>query len=123
MLRLGAFVTESSGPFSGYVPSFRKRPDLLAKYARPGYLGESGFYANNWPRWRRENDERIHSMLSGESEIPIARRHEYPSWIIEALECRGPTRLHGNGVNDGAIQNLPNRRCVQGEVRVGPEGF
>src|SRR5260370_30619456 len=77
MLRLGAFVTESSGHFSEYVPYFRKRPDLIAKYARPGYLGESGFYANNWPRWRRENDERIHAMLSGESESPNATRPEY----------------------------------------------
>ena len=59
MLHLGAFVTESSGHFSEYVPYFRKRPDLVKQYARAGYLGESGFYANNWPRWRRENDESI----------------------------------------------------------------
>jgi len=32
MLHLGAFVTESSGHFSEYVPYFRKRPDLLQKY-------------------------------------------------------------------------------------------
>ncbi|TME40329.1 MAG: alpha-glucosidase/alpha-galactosidase, partial [Chloroflexi bacterium] len=57
MLHLGAFVTESSGHFSEYVPYFRKRPELINRYTRPGYLGESGFYANNWPRWRRENDE------------------------------------------------------------------
>jgi len=40
MLHLGAFVTESSGHFSEYVPYFRKRPELLARYARAGYLGE-----------------------------------------------------------------------------------
>src|SRR5256712_6676497 len=57
MRRLGAFVTESSGHFSEYVPYFRKRPDLIQKYTRAGYLGESGFYANNWPRWRHANDE------------------------------------------------------------------
>ncbi|HWO92029.1 MAG TPA: alpha-galactosidase [Methylomirabilota bacterium] len=123
MLRLGAFVTESSGHFSEYVPYFRKRADLIAKYARPGYLGESGFYANNWPRWRRENDERIHAMLSGESEIPKATRHEYASWIIEAIECGRPISIHGNVVNDGAIQNLPSGGCVEVECRVGPEGL
>src|SRR5713101_1703442 len=123
MLHLGAFVTESSGHFSEYVPYFRKRPDLIKKYARPGYLGESGFYANNWPRWRRENDERIHAMLSGESEIPKATRHEYASWIIEAIECGRPTSIHGNVVNDGAIQNLPSGGCVEVECRVGPEGL
>src|ERR1700740_2711033 len=65
MLHLGAFVTESSGHFSEYVPYFRKRPDLIRKYTRSGYLGESGFYANNWPRWRLENDESIEAMLEG----------------------------------------------------------
>jgi alpha-galactosidase len=54
MKHLGYFVTESSGHFSEYVPYFRKRPELIERYARDGYLGESGFYANNWPRWRRD---------------------------------------------------------------------
>src|SRR5258707_245995 len=76
MLHLGAFVTESSGHFSEYVPYFRKRPDLIKKYARPGYLGESGFYANNWPDWRRANDERIQAMLAGKAGIPGGRSLE-----------------------------------------------
>jgi alpha-galactosidase len=122
MLHLGAFVTESSGHFSEYVPYFRKRPDLVAKYARPGYLGESGFYANNWPRWRRENDERIHAMLSGEAEVPKATRHEYASWIIEAIECDRATSVHGNVTNDGAIENLPDSGCVEVECRISAEG-
>src|SRR5256712_7491443 len=114
MLHLGAFVTESSGHFSEYVPYFRKRPDLIAKYARAGYLGESGFYANNWPRWRRENDERNHAMLRREAEIPKATRHEYASWIIEAMELGRATSIHGNGINDGAIENLPSGGRVGG---------
>jgi len=122
MLHLGAFVTESSGHFSEYVPYFRKRKDLVEKYARPGYLGESGFYANNWPRWREENDERIHAMLHGETDIPKATRHEYASWIIEAIECDRPTSVHGNVVNDGAIENLPSNGCVEVECRVSAEG-
>src|SRR2546428_3921593 len=122
MLRLGAFVTESSGHFSEYVPYFRKRPDLIKKYARAGYLGESGFYANNWPRWRRENDERIHALLRGEAEIPKATRHEYASWIIEAMELGRATSIHGNVINDGAIENLPSGGCVEVECRVSQEG-
>jgi alpha-galactosidase len=122
MFHLGAFVTESSGHFSEYVPYFRKRPDLVAKYARPGYLGESGFYANNWPRWRRENDERIHAMLRGETEIPKSRSHEYASYIIEAIEGGRTTSIHGNVTNDGAIENLPSNGNVEVECRVGPEG-
>src|SRR5438477_1721658 len=83
MLHLGAFVTESSGHFSEYVPYYRKRPDLIDKYTRPGYLGESGFYANNWPRWRRENDEQIEAMLQGDRPIPVERSLEYGADIIE----------------------------------------
>jgi alpha-galactosidase len=122
MRHLGAFVTESSGHFSEYVPYFRKRRDLLKKYIRPGYLGESGFYANNWPDWRRANDERIHSMLRGETEIPTERSHEYASYIIEAMELGRPTSIHGNVVNDGAIENLQADACVEVECSVGPDG-
>src|SRR5207248_557521 len=86
ILTLGAFVTESSGHFSEYVPYFRKRSDLVQKYARPGYLGESGFYANNWPRWRRENDDSIEAMLNGDKPVPLKRSLEYGADIIEAIE-------------------------------------
>src|SRR5579864_3276019 len=106
MLHLGAFVTESSGHFSEYVPYFRKRPDLVAKYARGGYLGESGFYADNWPSWRRYNDEMVASMLRGETPIPVRRGHEYTSAIIEALEGGAVASIHGNVRNQGWIDNL-----------------
>jgi len=122
MLHLGAFVTESSGHFSEYVPYYRKRPDLLKKYTRPGYLGESGFYANNWPDWRNANDERIHAMLRGEAEIPLERSHEYASYIIEAMEHGRPTSIHGNVTNAGSIENLPDG-CVEVECTVGPDGI
>jgi len=78
MLHLGAFVTESSGHFSEYVPYFRKRPDLVKKYARAGYLGESGFYANNWPRWRRENDESIEVRRRHHRGYRVRPRGKYP---------------------------------------------
>ena len=122
MLHLGAFVTESSGHFSEYVPYFRKRPDLIKKYTRPGYLGESGYYANNWPAWRRANDERIQAMLDGRVQIPRERSHEYASYIIEAVEKDKATSIHGNVVNDGAIDNLP-AGCVEVECRVDGGGI
>ena len=90
MLHFGAFVTESSGHFSEYVPYFRKRPDLIERYIRGGYRGESGFYANNWPAWRSENDERIRAMLDGTTEIPLERSHEYASYIVEAMRLDRP---------------------------------
>src|SRR6202165_3605494 len=73
MLHLGAFVTESSGHFSEYVPYFRKRPDLLGRYMRTGYLGQSGFYAYNWPEWRGGHDEVIASVLPRENTASYQR--------------------------------------------------
>ena len=70
MLHLGYFVTESSGHFSEYVPYFRKRPELIERYTRGGYLGESGFYANNWPRWRAEQDTAMREMVDGTNGDP-----------------------------------------------------
>ena len=121
MLHLGAFVTESSGHFSEYVPYFRKRPDLLAKYTRSGYLGESGFYASNWPEWRRANDELIASMLRGETPVPTDRSHEYASTIVEAIELGREASIHGNVRNRGWIENLPDG-CVEVECRVSRRG-
>jgi alpha-galactosidase len=122
MLHLGAFVTESSGHFSEYVPYFRKRPDLVARYMRQGYLGESGFYAGNWPDWRRAGDALITSMLQGETPIPMERGHEYASSIVEAIECGRPVSIHGNVRNRGWIDNLPDG-CVEVECRVDGGGM
>lgn len=108
----GAFVTESSGHFSEYVPYFRKRPDLIARYCRTGYLGETGFYAHNWPTWREQNDLAIREMLSGEREIPFNRSQEYGSHIIEAMLMRRPTVIYGNVRNTHLIENLPDG-CVE----------
>jgi len=123
MLHLGAFVTESSGHFSEYVPWFRKRPDLVHRYTRAGYLGESGFYANNWPGWRRANDERIEEMLRGDAPIPGERSLEYGADIIEAIERHGKASIHGNVLNGGAIDNLPSDGCVEVECAVDSAGI
>jgi alpha-galactosidase len=122
MLHLGAFVTESSGHFSEYVPYFRKRPDLLAMYTRGGYLGESGFYANNWPEWRRANDDLIASMLRGETPVPTERSHEYASAIVEAIELGREATIHGNVLNRGWMDNLPGG-CVEVECLVNRSGI
>ncbi|HEY7417727.1 MAG TPA: alpha-galactosidase [Ktedonobacteraceae bacterium] len=108
----GAFVTESSGHFSEYVPYFRKRPELVERYCRKGYLGETGFYANNWPMWRERNDISIQQMLEGTRDIPFARSLEYGSYIIEAIQKYQPTVIYGNVRNTGLIDNLPDG-CVE----------
>jgi alpha-galactosidase len=123
MLHFGAFVTESSGHFSEYLPYFRKRPDLLEKYTRAGYRGESGFYANNWPRWRAEADEAIRAQLAGQSEIILKRSEEYASYIVEAHESGRPAVIHGNVLNEGLIDNLPAGGCVEVPVLVDGTGL
>ncbi|HTK09579.1 MAG TPA: alpha-galactosidase [Ktedonobacteraceae bacterium] len=122
MQHFGAFVTESSGHFSEYVPYFRKRPDLVERYCRDGYLGETGFYANNWPTWRKENDDEIREMLSGDREIPRERSNEYCSYMIEAMLQKRPTVIYGNVRNTGLIDNLPDG-CVEVACLVDQNGI
>ena len=123
MLHLGAFVTESSGHFSEYVPYFRKRPDLLQKYSRGGYRGESGFYAHNWPTWRLLNAAAVQGLVDGSLELELHRSHEYASYIVEAIELDRPVEIHGNVVNQGWIENLPQGGCVEVACRVDRRGI
>jgi alpha-galactosidase len=123
LLHFGAFVTESSGHFSEYVPYFRKRPDLLARYMREGYRGESGFYANNWPRWRAEAEETIQAQLADGGEMRLQRSSEYASFIVEAIETGRPAVIHGNVLNTDLIDNLPAGGCVEVPVLVDGGGL
>ncbi|HUR56133.1 MAG TPA: alpha-glucosidase/alpha-galactosidase [Opitutaceae bacterium] len=116
-LKFGAFITESSGHLSEYLPYYRKNP-AGRKLLRLGYDGGSRFYASNWPRWRAAADTERLAMLRGDESIDWPRSWEYASWIIEAREKDVPFRIHGNvlNVHDGAgplITNLPADGCVE----------
>lgn len=113
MLHLGAFVTESSGHFSEYVPYFRKRPDLVQRYSRSGYRGESGFYAHGWPQWQEEHRRMAEEWASGETAMPAHRSSEYAADIVEAVVLNRPKVVHGNVENRGLIENLPEGGCVE----------
>ncbi len=113
MLHLGAFVAESSGHSSEYVAYFRKRPDLVERYCRDGYLGESGFYANNWPQWRAESDDSIRRILRGDEKAVLNRGLEYASFVMEAIETGVPAVIYGNVLNTGLIDNLPQDGVVE----------
>lgn len=112
MLHFGAFVSEGSGHFSEYTPYFRKRPDLIERYCRSGYRGETGFYAHNWSTWRAENDNEIREILSGARPLDDTRSYEYGSDIVEAVVFNRPTVFYGNVRNTGLIDNLPDG-CVE----------
>lgn len=118
MLHFGAFVTESSGHLSEYVPYYRKRRDLLERYSRDGYDGGSAFYAREWPAWRASADAERLGMLQGKQSIEWERSWEYASWIIEAREKDVPYQIYGNVMNaQGSvgplIGNLPHDGCVE----------
>jgi len=122
MLHLGAFPTESSGHASEYTAYYRKRPDLIQRYCRSGYLGESGFYANNWPKWRAEADQEIRDYLSGKKEFELQRGPEFASYIMEAMETGVPTVIYGNVLNTGLIDNLPQDGVVEVACLVDKKG-
>lgn len=113
MLHFGAFITESSGHLSEYLPYYRKRKDLIDKYTDTGYRGQESFYADNWPNWRRSQDETRAKQISGEEALKFERTHEYGAWIIEAIEKHVPTVIYGNVANRGLIDNLPQDGCVE----------
>ena len=122
MKNLGAFCTEGSGHDSEYVPYFRKRPDLVEKYDRSGYVGESGFYANNWPTWLEESAQFLRDYLAGKEAYDMERGEEFASYIIEAIETGVPAVVYGNVPNTGLIDNLPNDGVVEVACLVDKKG-
>lgn len=123
MVHLGAFVTESSGHFSEYLPYYRKRRELIDQYCRAEYLGQESFYADNWPRWRAECDERRRRIAAGVELLKTERSEEYASYIIEARETDEPFVIHGNVLNAGLIDNLTTDGIVEVACRVDRDGI
>lgn len=123
MVHFGAFITESSGHLSEYLPYYRTRPELLARYCRDGYDGESSFYADNWPTWRADADRNREAMIRGEMPLHTKRSWEYASWIIEAREKDVPYSIHGNVPNTaGLISNLPTNGIVEVDCTIDARG-
>jgi alpha-galactosidase len=122
-VHFGAFITESSGHLSEYLPYYRKSEEGR-KLLRLRYHGGSRFYATNWPNWRKGQDENRAKLVSGEKALELKRSWEYGSAIVEAMEKNSPYRIHGNVMNHhGAggspgegtklISNLPADGCVE----------
>jgi alpha-galactosidase len=134
-VHFGAFITESSGHLSEYLPYYRKS-DAGRKLLRRSYHGGSRFYATNWPQWRRDADAHRMRLVSGEESVKLERSWEYGSWIIEAMEKHTPVRIHGNVINHAIspgktglgeagklITNLPGDGCVEVACMVDGNGI
>ncbi|UQZ81759.1 Alpha-galactosidase [Paenibacillus konkukensis] len=113
MKYLGAFVSESSGHFSEYIPYYRKRQELIDEHCSSGYNGATGYYADNWPIWRKENDENILRKLEGTLPLKLESSNEYAAIIIEAMLKNEPKVIYGNVPNEGLIPNLPQNGVVE----------
>jgi alpha-galactosidase len=123
MKYLGVFVTESSGHFSEYVPYYRKRQDLIDLHCSTGYNGGTGFYANNWPVWRKETDASLEKIISGEEEIELTSSNEYAAVVIKGIVQNIPQIIYGNVPNEGLISNLPSNGIVEVECMVDKTGI
>jgi alpha-galactosidase len=126
-LQFGAFITESSGHLSEYLPYYRKSEAGRA-LLRQGYDGGSRFYATNWPEWREGSDAWRIALVKGKEPMDWPRSWEYASWIVEAREKDSPFRFHGNVMNNHAgagqlITNLPADACVEVACMVDGNGF
>ena len=107
-VHFGAFITESSGHLSEYLPYYRKSKEGY-RLIRTGYEGGSRFYASNWPDWRKNADNHRNKLVTGEAAFDLKRSWEYASWIIEGIEKDQPVRIHGNVMNYAAAPGKTNK--------------
>jgi len=104
----GYFNTESSQHMSEYVPYFRKRTELFDNFKLVYHLREKIEM-----RRRPIEDEELKRLLESKKEIPIARSHEYCSYIIHSMETGMLNLIYGDVENLGLITNLPQGCCVE----------
>lgn len=114
-LKLGYYVTESSGHNSEYNPWFRKRPDLIEKYCTHGTGDNPGKYAysleirrDRKANTKKQYDEWLNKKFDKNKSV------EYAADIFNARIGDGkPFVFNGNVLNHGSIPNLPYDACVE----------
>ena len=124
-LKLGYYVTESSGHNSEYNQWFRKRPDLIEKYCTSGTGWNPGHhaYSLNLRKDRRENPQTQYDDWM-EKEFDPNKSVEYAADIFNARIGDGkPFIFNGNVINHGSIPNLPDDACVEVPVVADRMGF
>ena len=124
-LKLGYFVTESSGHNSEYNQWFRKRPDLIEKYCTGGGSWNPGEYAFSLKlrQDRRKNPAKQYEDWY-KQEFDANKSVEYAADIFNARIGDGkPFVFNGNVINHGSIPNLPDDACVEVPVVADRMGF
>lgn len=124
-LKLGYYVTESSGHNSEYNQWFRKRPDLIEKYCTHSTNWNPGEYAFslNLRKDRKANTAKQYEDWL-KKEFSKEKSREYAADIFNARIGDGkPFVFNGNVINNGSIPNLPADACVEVPVVADKMGF
>lgn len=124
-LKLGYYVTESSGHNSEYNQWFRKRPDLIEKYCTSGTNWNPGVHAFSLNlRQERKADTQKQYDEYLKKEFDSKKSLEYAADIFNARLGDGkPFVFNGNVLNRGSIPNLPYDACVEVPVVADRMGF
>lgn len=126
-LKLGYYVTESSGHNSEYNQWFRKRPELIEKYCTHGTNWNPGLHAYSL-NLRKERREKINKGIYYKEfmEQPL-QKEKGPEYAAEVFNARlgdgRPFIFNGNVLNHGSIPNLPYDTCVEVPVVADRMGF
>jgi alpha-galactosidase len=116
----GYFVTESSVHMGGYVPYFKKSPELVEKFK----LDEKSSEVVRGKRAIRDRQyNELPQQLRTGYKFPLTHSTEYGSIIIHSLETGKPSVFNGNVKNKGLITNLPDGCCVELPCMVDKEGI
>ncbi len=125
-LKLGYYVTESSGHNSEYNAWFRKRPDLIEKYCTHSTEWNPGVHAFslNIRQERKANPAKQYEDWINNNEFSPQKSPEYAADIFNARIGDGkPFIFNGNVINHGSIPNLPDDACVEVPVVADRMGF
>ena len=119
MKYFGYYCTESSEHNAEYNPFFikDKYPELIDKFNIP---------LDEYPRrcvrqiegWENEKNNILQN-----GKITHTRSSEYASYIMEAVITNTPTKIGGNVLNTGLIDNLPSDACVEVPCMVDGRGI
>lgn len=124
-LALDYYVTESSGHNSEYNWWFRKRPDLIEKYATHGTNwnpGEHAYVLTHYTAREQNWREEITDWFENQT-IDLERGHEYAAYIMNAMEGGTPFKFNGNMPNKNLVDNLPYDACVEVPVWASKKGL
>ncbi len=105
-------VTEAAGHNSEYSPWFRKNEEMITRYCPGGsWNGGPGFIKELYdrPDWR----ETMEKMANWELPVNLNRSEEYGSRIVNAMVTGEKEIIYGNVKNEGLIDNLPQKACVE----------